>query len=376
MAAMIDVLFSVGRKLPLPVKRSILATMRAPWRIVNQVTRADEKRRLKIAMNYVDWRVKSAKAWAKLEKEESNFYYNLNKDHLAHLIEAVTGSPYDTNIRYFVELENDKDLRDHLTESLKQSGYGKDIRVEYARRIGWYAVARATKPKVIIETGIDHGVGSCVLASALIRNKTEGFCGKYFGTDLNPSAGRLFSGKYAQMGEILYGDSIRSLEKFAQPIDLFINDSDHSATYEAQEYETITDKLAKGSIILGDNSHATDSLAKYSRAKGRSFLFFGERPQDHWYPGAGIGISYERRLPHTAAGPPPPFPKCKDQALPNCNAAPHRASNWTTARAVSCKTCAAACVRRPRERLVFAGTNSASHFPHPQWATIAPIRGC
>jgi hypothetical protein len=29
-----------------------------------------------------------------------------------------------------------------------------------------------------------------------------------------------------------------------------------------------------------------------SVAVWRAFLFFREQPQDHWYPGAGIGIAY------------------------------------------------------------------------------------
>jgi hypothetical protein len=57
----------------------------------------------------------------------------------------------------------------------------------------------------------------------------------------------------------------------------------------------MTTRLSPRAVILGDNSHATDSLLDYSRKAGREFIFFDERPADHWYPGAGIGIS----VPHT-----------------------------------------------------------------------------
>lgn len=33
-------------------------------------------------------------------------------------------------------------------------------------------------------------------------------------------------------------------------------------------------------------------VAIFSRQYGRSFLMFKEQPKDHWYPGAGIGISF------------------------------------------------------------------------------------
>ena len=100
------------------------------------------------------------------------------------------------------------------------------------------------------------------------------------------------SGVYAETGKILYGDSIESLSQLDQKIDLFINDSDHSADYEYREYLTIKDKLAENAVILGDNSHVTDKLVLFSDFTKRNFLFFREEPSNHWYPGAGIGISF------------------------------------------------------------------------------------
>jgi hypothetical protein len=97
------------------------------------------------------------------------------------------------------------------------------------------------------------------------------------------------------MGEILYGDSIASLSNFTDNIDLFINDSDHSADYEYKEYLTINKLLTDKSIILGDNSHCTSKLADFSREMNRNFIFFQEITKNHWYPGAGIGISYKNR---------------------------------------------------------------------------------
>jgi len=43
--------------------------------------------------------------------------------------------------------------------------------------------------------------------------------------------------------------------------------------------------------VLSDNSHATTELAKWSLRQGRRFMYFAEEPLDHWYPGAGIGVS-------------------------------------------------------------------------------------
>ena len=167
-----------------------------------------------------------------------------------------------------------------------------DEDAKFAKRMGWYAFVRAMKPKVVVETGVDKGLGSCVITAAIKKNKEEGFDGYYYGTDINPKAGYLLSGEYSKYGEILYGDSIESLKKLDKTVDIFINDSDHSAAYEALEYETIKDKLTKDSIILGDNSHVTDKLLNFSNANGMKFIFFKEEPLNHWYPGAGIGVAY------------------------------------------------------------------------------------
>ena len=134
-----------------------------------------------------------------------------------------------------------------------------------------------------------------LLCAALLRNGYEGAPGHYLGTDIDPQAGYLLSGKYQTVGRILFGDSIASLRGISDPIDLFINDSDHSADYEADEYKIIGSKLSANAIVLGDNAHVTDRLARFSREKGRSFLMFKEQPKDHWYPGAGIGFSFPRR---------------------------------------------------------------------------------
>jgi hypothetical protein len=128
----------------------------------------------------------------------------------------------------------------------------------------------------------------------LLRNRQEGFDGQYYGADINRSAGWLLGPPYKDVGTILCGDAIQSLKVFSQPIDLFINDSDHSADYEYQEYRTIMGKLAPGSVILGDNSHCTDKLSMFSHETNRDFIFFREDPLNHWYPGGGIGISFER----------------------------------------------------------------------------------
>ena len=253
--------------------------------------------RAKIAFSHLTSLIINILQWLFKSKETTNFTYDLedgNKKYLAYLISEVTKISSDDAQKYMQEILENTELKEHIESAISNSSYSfmADKEVKYARRIGWYMFVRAAKPKVIVETGVDKGLGSCVLTAALIRNSEEGYEGKYYGTDINPKAGYLLSGKYSKYGTILYGDSIQSISSLDEEIDLFINDSDHSADYEADEYKTVTPKLTDNAIILGDNSHSNEKLLEYSILNNRHYVFFKEKPLNHWYPGAGIGISY------------------------------------------------------------------------------------
>jgi predicted O-methyltransferase YrrM len=255
--------------------------------------------RAKTAVGYFRRPLSDLFKWLFKSKEITNFTYDLeasNIRYLASLIADIANIEFIVAMAYIKEIEEDGELRKHISGKAAKSNlsFMADVEVRFGRRIGWYALARALKPKVIVETGVDKGLGACVLTAALKRNKEEGYEGWYYGTDINPKAGYLLFGDYANFGSILYGDSIESLKKLDSLIDIFVNDSDHSASYEAEEYKTIENKLSENAIILGDNAHCTDTLLDFSLKTNRHFIFFQEKPVDHWYPGAGIGISFRR----------------------------------------------------------------------------------
>lgn len=254
--------------------------------------------RLWVALRHAAVPLASVLPWLARSRENTNFTYDLtqrNRRHLAAAIASVLGRPYGEIRGYLDEIEGDAALRAHVASRTDASPqrYKMDREARYGRRIGWYAFARALKPALVVETGVDKGLGACVLAAALLRNAAEGSPGRYCGTDINPAAGTLFTGPYRATGEIRYGDSLETLRSLDGPIGLFINDSDHSADYEAREYRAVEGKMAPEGILLADNAHGSDALLEFALATGRSFLFFAERPQAHWYPGAGIGIAWK-----------------------------------------------------------------------------------
>jgi hypothetical protein len=253
--------------------------------------------RLAGALPYVARPVSHLARWLITSREYTNYSYDLtdlNVRYLTAFVSQVSGVSRAEAAAYINEIESAGHLAEHIRQMVHASDRGRfaDVRQGFGRRIGWYAMVRAVKPRVVVETGVDTGLGACVVTEALRRNASEGWDGYYYGTDINPEAGYLLAGEYARYGEILYGDSIDSLETLDAVVDMFINDSDHAADYEGREYEAIREKLSPGALVLSDNAHCTDRLLDFADRTGRWFLFFQEQPRDHWYPGAGIGVAY------------------------------------------------------------------------------------
>lgn len=242
-------------------------------------------------------------SWLVTSREHHNYTYDLtarNREHLAWFVSAVTRTPVAGIRGFLAEVEGDDALRQHIARGVRDSARSglADSTVRYGRRIGWYALLRALKPAHVVESGIDKGLGSCVLAAALLRNGEEGPTGRLTGLDINPDAGYLLTGRYAEVTDVRLGDSLTTIPQLSAPVDLFLHDSWHSAEHERAEFAAIAPHLSPDAMLLSDNATQTDELVAVADATGRRFLFFGEVPDRHWYPGDGIGIAY-RDLPTT-----------------------------------------------------------------------------
>jgi len=146
-----------------------------------------------------------------------------------------------------------------------------------------YAIVRAAKPRVIVETGVASGLSSAHILRALAANGA----GTLYSIDLpNVQEGSVLpKGRTSgwivpdslrdrwklQLGDtwVLLPDLLRTLDR----LDLFLHDSDHS--YEAMvfEYEQAFPKLEPGGLLLSDDTHThsawDDFCAKHSLRPGR-----------------------------------------------------------------------------------------------------------
>ncbi|MFG3708543.1 class I SAM-dependent methyltransferase [Micromonospora sp. NPDC047670] len=242
--------------------------------------------------------LRTSARWLVTSREHHNYTYDLTKlsrHHLAWFVSVVCDVPVKQVRAYFAEIESDDVLRRHIesaTAGAARRGLA-DKQVRYARRIGWYAIVRATRPGHVVETGVDKGLGSCVLAAALLRNAADGHPGRVTSLDINPEAGYLArSAPWSEVVDLVIGDSIASIAALDRPVDLFLHDSDHSRAHEKREFEAVEGKLAPGAVLLTDNVTATNVLAEHAERTGRRFLAYRETPANHWYPGDGIGVAW------------------------------------------------------------------------------------
>jgi predicted O-methyltransferase YrrM len=250
-----------------------------------------------IALPYAFRQLRQMLRWAFDSKEHYNFTYDLtdlNRKYLVSYIAIVSGQDESAIERFFVELESDQVLRSSLERRALASPdrHNSDIEPRYGRRLGWYALVRATKPRVVLETGVDRGLGTAVIAAALKRNAEEGCPGLVYATDIMPTCGHLLETPYKDFCRILLGDSVESLKHFDQSVDIFIHDSDHRPEYEWAEFMAIQPRLHAASLVMSDNSQQTSKLREFSNCINRSFLYFQDQPKEHWWPGDGVGTAF------------------------------------------------------------------------------------
>jgi predicted O-methyltransferase YrrM len=250
-----------------------------------------------VAMPHVLRKLGQALRWTFRSREHYNHTYELtalNRLYLDSFISVISGHELASIERHSRELETDEQLRELLRKRTRvnRDRHNCDVEPRYGRRLGWYALVRATKPRVVVETGVDRGLGTAVIAAALKRNADEGFSSELYATDIVADCGHLLAEPYKSFCRVLIGDSVESLKKLAVSVDIFLHDSDHTPEYEWAEFLAIEPRLHPGSIVLSDNSQATLKLLEFAQRRGKSFLYFQDAPKDHWWPGDGIGAAF------------------------------------------------------------------------------------
>ncbi len=151
-----------------------------------------------------------------------------------------------------------------------------------------YALVRARRPRVVVETGGTPGKSTAFMLRAMERNRA----GSLVTVDLPPPAaaagGRLPRGRYHEErpeGEpsnwivpdalrsrhvLVLGDAREKLSEalaVADAVDMFLHDSDHSAAHMAWEFETAWTALAPDGLLVSDDVLANDAFSEFCRRR-------------------------------------------------------------------------------------------------------------
>ena len=232
--------------------------------------------------------------WLVRNRETTNYTYDLDKlnlDQLCWFVAAVTGAEIGQVRAWTQELEKDEDLLGELTNRLSSNPTWRVCATEphWARRLGWYAIVRAAEPEHVVETGTHLGLGSCVIAAALLKNGH----GRLTTIDIDADSGYLIADPWASVINRRIGSSVTELAAM-RDVGLFLHDSLHTYDYEARELAAVVPNLRPDAIILSDNAHDSAALSDWAERTGRHYLFFRESPVNHWWPGDGIGAAWAK----------------------------------------------------------------------------------
>lgn len=244
--------------------------------------------------------------WLLSSREVTDVSYDLSelsRGYLAEYLSVVTGFSSGDIDRYLRELETDEELREHARRWTLESGSPaiSDPDERFGKRMVWYALIRAVKPKVVVEAGVNRGLGTCVIASALRRNLSEGHAGRVYGIDIDPAKGYLFRAPYTSVGELHICDIRDFLSAWNDEIDVFVHDTQNLPWLEREEYQLLESRLSSSAWVC--SVWSSGELLEFGQRTGRRCLSFALEAKDHWYPGSRIAIAFS---PAEAAESDPP----------------------------------------------------------------------
>jgi hypothetical protein len=207
-------------------------------------------------------------------------------------ISVVTKLSREVLYGYLSEIETDDSLRKHVSNVIHDKNIPfADINVKYGRRLLFYLWTRALRPKIVVEAGVDKGLGACMICSALQRNADEGSKGYYIGVDIGHDKGLLFSHPYDVCGEIIYGDSVEFLKSTKHNVDLFFHETSSDPHHTRSQLQALECCLSPAAVV--SSCWYTQEFLDFAIRTHRKCLTFRESPENHWYPGSIIPIAFK-----------------------------------------------------------------------------------
>lgn len=223
--------------------------------------------------------------------EPDNYTYRItNEPELAAWAAGVARCDEASARTLVQEPSRDAELAERLRTATANHWLWTKRSPPFGKRLGWYALARALRPRRVIEIGAHDGLGSMLLLRALELNERDGFPGTLVSFDVNPSAGWLVGEHPLWQLRIQSSDEgLPEVASAAAPVDMLIYDGWHTFEAEYADLRMAADHLSAEGVLVSDDAQVTRALARLSEELGFAYSEFQEVPVDHFYPGAMLG---------------------------------------------------------------------------------------
>lgn len=232
------------------------------------------------------------------DPEVDTYSYDIdNHDELAERVSSVTGRPVEEVRGYIGEARGDPELHDSLTRDIGWRVLFFKRRPPLAgHHLAAYAIVRAMKPAMAVETGILDGLGSRTILLALERNAGEGHDGHLWSFDVMPGAGTLVPRRLGTRWTAVYESTRSGLPELLDErrLDFFLHDSLPDPEHQRFELEAALAHAQPDAVVM--TTHGWSGvLEEMSRSAGLAYADLQERPHDHFYSGRHLAWARVRR---------------------------------------------------------------------------------
>jgi hypothetical protein len=228
-----------------------------------------------------------------LDPEVDNYTYELeNADELAPFLARALGVPEAEAARVLDEAATDEELDRELARRVRWR-FDTKWRIHLGRRVLWYALVRLRRPSLVVEAGVQEGLGSLVLLRALERNTAEGAPGRLLSIDPLANAGWLVPRRLRAGWTFVNARSEEGLARALDglEVDVLLSDSGGSYERELGEYEAALAHGSRSLVLIAGSGDQTSALPDFCARHGFAYSYLQDRPKRHFFRGSGTGIA-------------------------------------------------------------------------------------
>lgn len=252
----------------------------------NAVLRADS---LKVALRYV-----------LLSSELDTFSFRLaNSDDIFEVLGGILKIDVVDLKQFADELLFDESLTKVLPRHMViRSGRAAHQRENLlGRQVPKYVIARALKPRLIVETGVKDGFGSLALLAAIDRNGRDGHRGNLLSFDINPVAGGAVPEGMRRHWEFVPHSS-DEMNRYlrGRGIDFLISDGSFEYSAVSSEVQFTLEAGASQAVVMGNPARNLAIRDASHPEYDKSIASFELIPEDSLYAPQPMDVALFRRL--------------------------------------------------------------------------------